>query len=452
LRADHSRYVSSRRGEFQVVSVRAGQDVTNLVVRLTPGGVVTGRVVDENGEPLTGAHVEVQRLSYVFGRRRLLPVESRVTDDRGEYRIFGLQPGSYFVSASSTESRPGSAAIRSESKKLAYVKTYYPGTTEPRQATPVYIKGGEEATVDLSLTPTGTVSVSGRVLGIPPSQDVMLMLEPSGEEGGPEDEADVRNGFFNIDGVVPGDYLVNAYAPVKDHQNDVVSSLSLSSTIHIGSAGARDLRLVLSPPGTIHGRITGGNSKIYPKLMIGLVSPQRKSGSDSGMAEIKADGRFEIPDVTAGSYCIFLNADGPGAEDWFLESIEFAGQKLAGNCAQLSSGQMLELNISPAGAIVSGLIVDKDKQPLAGSTVVAVPEGARQARWDLYASATADQNGAFNLRGLAPGTYRLYAWTDIEQDSWFDPEVLKKAEPASLEITLSAGQRSLLPPIIASDK
>ncbi|MDR3701515.1 MAG: carboxypeptidase-like regulatory domain-containing protein [Candidatus Sulfopaludibacter sp.] len=94
--------------------------------------------------------------------------------------------------------------------------------------------------------------------------------------------------------------------------------------------------------------------------------------------------------------------------------------------------------MSHDGARIEGVVHDKEDQPVAGATVVLIPEPKLRFRHDLYQDANTDQLGRYHLAPVTPGEYKLFAWPDIEEGIWFDPDFLKDAEPQGLEITIDA--------------
>jgi len=95
----------------------------------------------------------------------------------------------------------------------------------------------------------------------------------------------------------------------------------------------------------------------------------------------------------------------------------------------------VEIVISSAGARVDGTVTDENDLPTAGAIVALVPEEARRKLFRLYKDSTTDQYGKFEMRGIAPGKYKLFAWRDVESDSWQDPDFLKLYEDQGKEIT-----------------
>ena len=81
------------------LTVRPGQELKDLDFHLIRGGVISGRVLDADGEPLSGVQVQVLARQYMRGQVRMMPRGGSSSDDRGEYRIFDLPPGRYFVSS-----------------------------------------------------------------------------------------------------------------------------------------------------------------------------------------------------------------------------------------------------------------------------------------------------------------------------------------------------------------
>ena len=139
------------------IELDARQHLANVNFSLPRGGVIAGRITDEFGEPMTHLRVSALRYGYMAGRRQLVPAESSSTDDRGQYRIFGLPPGDYYVSASPESVVP--------SPRTGTAPTYYPGTLAVQEAERVRLRVGEENTsVSFAVLPAHTVTVSGIVL------------------------------------------------------------------------------------------------------------------------------------------------------------------------------------------------------------------------------------------------------------------------------------------------
>jgi Carboxypeptidase regulatory-like domain len=150
LRQNYGQRSPGRAGT--TLALAAGQRLRDLDFHLTPAGVVTGRVVDEDNEPIANARVQALQLHYYDARRRLVPAGTAGTNDLGEYRLFGLPPGRYYISATY---RPGYAALvgmsalvrqhaAAAAQKESYVPKYYPGTSDASRAARVHVAAGAE--------------------------------------------------------------------------------------------------------------------------------------------------------------------------------------------------------------------------------------------------------------------------------------------------------------------
>jgi hypothetical protein len=146
------------------VIVASGQVVTSIDLTLPRGSVVTGRITDEFGEPLAQAQVQVQRLQYgPDGQRRAQTNQSSMTDDRGEFRAYGLMPGEYVINAGvRTPVSPTAANVNDVAE--GFPPIYYPGTASAEQAQPITLAVGEEVSIQFSLIPARLARVSGIVV------------------------------------------------------------------------------------------------------------------------------------------------------------------------------------------------------------------------------------------------------------------------------------------------
>jgi hypothetical protein len=230
------------RGPGLAIALTDGQQSTDLAVKLTPGAVISGRIVDQNGVPQSGVRPMVMEYRTLAGERVLtqapittVSILSLMTDDRGEYRIFGLAPGTYYVAASmpgaggrlTTDDeiewaqRPAAAAgpqpAPPPGRSIAYPATYYPGATSLQQASAVTVAAGEERRgIDFVVQPVTTARVAGRVTGADgqPARTVQIVLTAVGARSSIEmaRQAAVsdQNGTFEFASVIPGQYTLSA--------------------------------------------------------------------------------------------------------------------------------------------------------------------------------------------------------------------------------------------------
>ena len=212
------------------IELRAGQQLDRGDLVLPRAGVITGRVVDEFGDPVSDLSVAANRLEYTLpGVRRLASARNAQTNDLGEYRIYGLQPGNYYVSAKPEGLRGVivNSSVTSSNRGLA--PTFFPGTAAAADARPVIVAAGEvTANVSMRLLTVPLVRVAGRVVNSQgqPATNVLVMLNGArmdGAVGGTMqyDEVDAQ-GRFTLSNVPPGEYRLDVVS--KAHMEAIAAS------------------------------------------------------------------------------------------------------------------------------------------------------------------------------------------------------------------------------------
>ena len=170
--ASKAGYVSMQFGQRRpeqagtVLEIVDGQTVEKIAFSLARGGVITGHVTDEFGDPIAGAQVSALRFRYTEGSRRLMPSGNAQTDDQGAFRIYGLAPGDYQVSAGlRTQGMMGMTPTVGSTAVEGYTPTYFPGTPNASEAQRITVRAARETTgVSFSLTATRLVQLSGRAV------------------------------------------------------------------------------------------------------------------------------------------------------------------------------------------------------------------------------------------------------------------------------------------------
>ena len=433
------------------VSLVAGQTLS-ITVRLVPTAVVHGRVSDEEGEPLAGAMVNVARYTYLRGRRTLVPLGQEQTNDLGEFRISNLHPGSrFYVSASYS----GAAPSKTGQTTQAYGTTYHPNSPDPAEATPIALGPGEEVRIDFQLVPRPAFAIAGQVTldATEKAESVMVMLADSMWFGGDRHQAFVSDGKFRMEGLPPGEHTLVAMAIPEDRQSIMRGGMRTGTAkVTIGSSDVEGvtIQIASSAGGDIKGRIVL-NSPAKPEmtqLMVHL-EPSREETQGgfiaaamarmSGTAQVQEDGTFTLENVTPGEYNVTIYATSPKWRDFYAAAIEFNGRDALSAPTKIMGGGSLTITAAQGG-VITGAVTDEDGRPAAGATVVAVPPDRFRHRRDFYHDATADQNGHFEIRGVAPGTYRVYAWDSAEaKEAAFDPEFLKQYTGRGSDLAVATG-------------
>jgi hypothetical protein len=428
------------------LTLSSGKHVDDLVFRMIPAAIITGHVRDENGEALPWAQVTALLTLFTQGKRTLMPASSSATNDLGEYRLFNLPPGKYLLSAgyemSQSVGLAMATAMGSREGREGLVTTYYPGTTDPMQATAVNVEPGAEIrSIDFSLLPSGVFHIRGRVSGLSTGHAgfggaVMLRKGNSRLSAAmPERSAAVKaeDGTFDIDQVGPGFYELIAFAFAGDKPRMTHTS------VEVGGADVDGVNLAIEPGVTISGHLRWEDKTAAPTvpLQISLEQNEEVLGMHPA-AEVQPDGSFELKDVSADTY--WVNVTGP-APDAYLKSAQYGSSDALGNFrVNPGSGATLELIGSARGAHIQGVVMNSDPVPVSGVWVVLLPEDSNRNQKRLFQSVRSGANGKFDFRGVAPGSYSLFSWDDVEEHEWDDPEFLKPFQGKAVSIHVTQGE------------
>jgi hypothetical protein len=418
-----------------ILVLEPGKKLRDIDFRLIPAGVIAGRVLGEGNEPRVGAEVDAFTTRYIEGQRHFVVDYQARTDDLGDYRMFGLIPGYYYVTA--REHNQGRTIRRPEGAppEKRYVPTAYPSAPDFEHATSIDVQpGGEVRGIDIVAVKTQTLHIRGKVLGFGPTAcDARVRLQAVGmelEKFARDTEPDGQ-GKFDFGGVTPGSYALSAFL----FQNGFNT---VSRLIEVGNADVKDVSLAPSPGMQLSGRtVVEGDKKIsFSQLNVNLSVPYLPIRPS---ARVSSDGSFVFPD--AGHYVSRLGVSGL-PDDFYLKSVRMGGEEVAGTSIDLSSAGglpgALEIVLSGTGGQVHGQVKDEKDEPASGAVVVLIPDSTHRGEADLFKEATADRNGGFTIAGIRPGDYKLFAWDDVEPGSWWDPEFLSHYEEKGERVKIEA--------------
>jgi hypothetical protein len=434
------------------------QRMTDMALKLTPHAVITGRILDDEGEPLSNVRIALQGYRYMQGRKQLtMTGGGGSTNDLGEFRLFGIAPGKYFLSATPIAMNPTFALDRSASTgpEEDFVATYYPGTIDPASAAQLDVAAGAQVRgIDMVLSRTRTVRIKGRVThGLAGRPNVQVMLTPRNPmgfmgvmRGAPLDPA----GNFEIRNVTPGAYILTATI------NDGGIPRQGRLPVDVGGSNLEGVNLTIGPGVTVQGRVRlDADSAPMDISTVRLTLQPREQNMFGGGGQAKADqeGAFEMKNVSPDRY--YLTAFGlpSGA---YVKSARTDQVDILANGLDLTSGApaALEVVISPRAAAVTGTVQNqKTGNPAPGATVVLIPqEKTRREQQSFYKMVVADQHGAFSLTGVPPGDYKAFAWEDLDPGAYMDPDFVKPIEEKGEAVTLREGEQKSLPlKLIAAD-
>lgn len=448
-----------------------GQQVADVNLRLARGGVVTGRVLDEDGEPLARAMVTVLRQQYTRGGKQLAAAGADQSDDRGQFRIFGLPPGDYYVSATAGGVEqilrqlvvPGGRGMDQAPESSGYAATYYPGVVTAADATRVKLAASQELSgIDFQLQIVPLATVKGIVAG--GAAMVMLVPEDAGSGGGGRGvgpggrgglgaallagaglrAATRQDGTFTIANVAPGKYTIvarsegaggsaprTAMQPLVVTGDEVTAALSpapgvvLSGTVTLEATGA-----VL--PGFGGFRIN--------TMALGFAALMPRAARPANVTDT---GQFSMPDVMAGQYVI----RGSGPTGWTMKAIYVDGREMTDQPLDIRTDNVAGINVIFTDRIggVSGTVRDQ-RGAAAGVTVIVFPSDDHlwlpQSRQIL--TSRTDAAGAYTLTPVPPGDYLVVAVDDVEQGEWFDPAFLDQWRDRATKMKLGEGEQRTL--------
>jgi hypothetical protein len=426
-----------------LLSLRSGQELKDLLFRLIPSAVIAGKILDEDGEPLPEIAVSALRQVYLEGKSSLSTETTAQTDDRGEYRLFGLAPGRYFVSAVFSQWGRFSRGDESEEvqpNQQGYAKMYYPGTPDVSKATAIAIKEGEEIpSVEIFMRQVLVYRIRGHVYKqvthkAGTQTNIFLMPRSKSREWTGEQQSFIQkqDGSFELADVLPGSYVLVAmwFDEGRHHITRV--------PIDVGNADVDGVSMAITPGTDISGRIIweGSPSLEQDELSVMAESPDINFGF-GGNSRVTSGNTFVLKGVGDGTYMARLWGQG---KDCYIKDVQYAGASALEDGFSVKGGAAgtLEITISSHGARVQGTVADSDGLPAVGVRVVLVPEPSRRTQYTLFKEQTTDQYGHFDVRGIAPGDYKLFSWEEVESGAMGRsrvPEALRRKRRENLPPT-----------------
>ena len=461
--------------------VGEGQRIANYVMRLSPRSVIYGKVVDEAGEPVSRVQIDVFRYVYTQGQRRMVrPGAGARTDDRGQYRIANLAPGTYYLSATrgndistpgvlsgqlqieefmrapvmgdtmtsfTPNSRPTAITLNSRppmveslpapvagEAAVGYAPAWYPNAAGPEAASPVIVKtGSEAASIDFTLRRGPVFRVRGQLVDpkADPTRPAMILLSPKGSPlmipTGRLVQA--RDGGFEFSGVPPGSYVLTARVTGGQQMRMAVR------TVEVKDASIEGVRLEIASGRVVKGslKVEGGGN--FPAGYLSLLSPE---GGSAHPMFLPNSGNMTIPNVFPAVYSMeLMGGSGSPYANYYVKSVRYGGREFPPSAIDLSGDGDLDIVIGGKAATVEGSVVDAQGKPAANAAIVIAPAGGGER----LITGVADEGGNFYFAGLRPGEYRVYAWDAAAPEASDAPGSLAAFQGGSKAVTLAEGAR-----------
>jgi len=425
----------------------AGDRLTGIEIKMTPQAVLSGRVLDQDGDSWPHAEVNVFHSVWKQGHRHIEAVDFPGTsevDDRGEFRIAGLAPGRYYVYAEPSgmweeQHHPdvnNQPAIRQQ-------PTWYPSAPDIESSAPITLAAGQQLSgVDIRLR-RGT-GAKLRILGKLNGFQSIPALPPSQRQFGPRIltrrvsatvDDDGRQGVVHPDGSFEINFMPSGTYDLWVTQGFPESTVLGHGTVRVDDRDVENISIDVHPPLNLHVtvRIEGDEASKPPQVPIHLENADLPNIEP--FAESKQDGSLEVNDLGLGRYRVYV----PGLAylHLYLKTLRYGNAESSDGTFTLSSyGVPLELVFSARGARLSGTVIGKAATP----KVILIPGTPDAVRREHETRAAVfDQNGIFSIESIAPGSYKLYAFENVPEGIWLDPDFLKEVEGAGVAYEATEG-------------
>jgi hypothetical protein len=441
------------------ISLVAGQKLPDVTLDLLKGGVISGHVVDDEGQAVVGARVRVLPRRDV-GDEVLLNGDAgdpsgAVTDDRGAYRIFDLIPGDYVVAL-----QPRGIG----NPVVAYASVYFPSSPKADDASAIHLGAGEERSgVDLHTSIVPIARIDGIVTGVASgSSGVQITMRPANQtaSGTVLNSQTLRpgpDGRFAFNGVVPGEYDIVARTlpppgPPEMRTEPFVPQWVIDHVV-VATTPPAPRTLALRSALTISGRLTFEGRKSPPddvNFRVG-VRPTPGSGVPNvpGPVLMDKDGNFTITDLTPGRYRLFVVVPPNNVTqvpDWFAAKAIAGGRDVLDVPLVLGPDDARGVTIlmTDDAPEIAGTVRDAKNQAVRNCSVVAFPvdRTLRYPQSRRIAIRQCGEDGLFVFglaAGLPPGEYYVAAVPDLAPNEQFDSVLLDELARTGARVTLVDG-------------
>jgi len=416
------------------------QQVKDVVVKLVPLGVLSGHVFDEDGDPIPRANVALLRYFYETGRTQLRSADQTQSNDLGEFEFINLPPGRYYLQAAGPPIHNLPVHTRWTRHEEAYPITFYPNVRQISDAAPTDVAPGAHLTdLDFHLRKVPAYHIRGHVAEQTASpQEIFdqLRVDTPGTNAGAIFHSGLQpDGSFDIPGVANGSYDLS-YTHVVVGKTDMHYP---AQSIHVADADVNYVVFNETPEQELSGTITVEGAQPQKLNIFVALDPSKSDYGAGGMSA--ADGSFQIK--SAPMEICYLDLRFP-PEGYYVKSIHLGDREIKDGKIDMTNGANASLNILLAsdGGAIEGNVQTADGQPSAGTEITVAPSDEYDGRSDLLKSATTDALGNFQVKDVAPGDYRVYAWeVDLDQ-SPRSAEFRKLFDAKSVAVTVGPNAKA----------
>jgi hypothetical protein len=497
LFATREGYVPGEYGQKQLntpgilLDVSSDTHLTQMNLTLTMTGAISGRIFWPTGRPQGISLVEALRPSYEDGKRTLTVVQSTRTDDLGNYRLFWLPPGQYFLSAMppngpidptltlNADATNASLSTTRENRRTVltrpvaattddeiFAPIYYPGSADDKNAVAIeVVPGGEARGIDI----TAGFIRSYRVRGVIVDNEIGEIVK----------NAQVRATQGNQSGIVPLDANTGAFS-----LGHLPPGTEMVLTAVAGNKSGRyvisirdhdfEIRVPIHTSFTVSGRLLVDGRQARAEEVAGLRFTVQANPTGIGglqpTGSFGVDGRFSFA-IAPGDYFLniapILNRTGiiasnipigniPGRvlpvstafnipatlKDVYVKSIRLGDKDALNGGLHLdgATSEVLEIELSTQAATLAGIVEDGTGVPAANVVTVLIPDEPLRQRPDLYKVTRTDGAGRFMFDRIPAGAYNVFAWEQILDGAWRDSDVMRQYDSRGTAIRIEDGR------------
>ena len=434
-------------GPAMSVPVQPGQ-TRQIVIKLVQGAAIAGRITDTGGRPLQGVQVSAAKLQYDEGRPAFsvgaLPTP---TNDRGEYRLFWLPPGDYYIRAEYPSGQDNLAR-----------KSYYPGTLDTGAAIPLTVRGGESMDgMNFSLPAVSSIRISGEVAfdGPGPATGAVRTFYLLPRDGRPIEvrppeftntiEPQLnrelsRNFSFEVRGIPAGFYDLAPFYIESD-----TTYRTGRTRIEVADRDIESLIAVIGPNVDVTGRfvVEGTDTRSAwngIRLQLRAKDEAIPLMGRSRPATVAGDGTFVIYGVPEGVYQIYVGLDARSASDFYVSGMRQGALDIRNEGAIDVRASMLPLEIalSSGAGSVRGVVEAAVGNANPGAEVVLVPDALRRSNFMFYDRTTADSKGQFSFEGIAPGEYKVFAFDQLPDTAEWNAAFIARYDTLGIPVKVNS--------------
>ncbi len=423
---------------IRIFTVAAEQQVTGIDIPIAPLAIVTGKVRNEDGDPVEGVDVTAMRYSYAGPTPMLQSYSIGRTDDRGIYRLFDVQPGVYYLSASAP---PPDAILAGNpaAQQEVYAPAIYPGGASISQASAHALKSGEEWTADFKLRKQPAYHIRGRITGGSAAARRNILAQRCDPDPIPsaflENAGSRQNGVFDFHGAVPGTYCLEVRQPAA-------GGIALRQTVTVTNADIDGLALNLPAPFNIGGSVAieGTPPASTPALSIMLRAP----GQNPLAARVGPDFTFQFENAIPREYEIVL----PVVPQFYTKRIAYGSDDVSnGVLANPRPGASLTVVLGTDPGEIDGTVAAGSLESGSPVLIALVPTDWGSRRFDLARVSGGYAEGPFTFPALAPGDYKLFALDSQNFEDGGNRALLKLLEAQAVSVTVHAGMHEQAAPV-----